>query len=98
MRFVENRSAGSGMREFRNLDDAPKATAPHAMDLRYARVVRQLGTKDSTGVMYKVTVLYHSGEKRSFKGWKANRILKSVQRNRTDVRSFPDASTTRGHV
>ncbi len=85
MRFVENREAGSGLREFHNLDDAPRGPAPKHLDQRWAALVRQVGTWHTTGRMRHVSVVFRDGERRRFRGWRANRILRVVQEHRADL-------------
>ena len=85
MRFEENREAGRGVREFRNLDPPPDGPRPGHLDLGWSSVVRQVGTR-RTGRMEYVDVFYHRGaRRRRFTGHPANKILKAVQEHRTDV-------------
>ncbi len=85
MRFEENREAGRGVREFRNLDPPPDGSRPGHLDLAWSSMVRQVGTK-RTGRMEYVDVFYHRGKRRRrFTGHLANKILKAVQEHRTDV-------------
>lgn len=85
MRFVENREAGYGMREFHNLDAGPRGPTLNHLDLRWAAQVRQVGTWHTTGRMRHVTVVFRDGEQRRFRGWQANRILRGVQEHRADL-------------
>ena len=76
MRFEENRDAGRGVREFRNLDPPPDGPKPGHLDLGWSSVVRQVGTR-RTGRMEHVDVFYHRGKRRRrFTGHLANKILK----------------------
>ncbi len=85
MRFAENREAGRGVREFRNLDPPPDGPRPGHLDLGWSSVVRQVGTRQ-TGCMEHVDVFYHRGKRRRrFTGHLANKILKAVQEHRTDA-------------
>ncbi len=85
MRFAENREAGRGVREFRNLDPPPDGPRPGHLDLGWSSLVRQVGTR-RTGRMKHVDVFYHRGkQRRRFTGHPANKILKAVQDHRTDV-------------
>ncbi len=85
MRFEENREAGRGVREFRNLEPPPDGPRPGHLDLAWSSVVRQVGTRQ-TGRMEHVDVFYHRGKRRRrFTGHLANTILKAVQEHRTDV-------------
>ena len=85
MRFEENREAGRGVREFRNLDPPPDGPRPGHLDLGWSSVVRQVGTRQ-TGRMEHLDVFYHRGKRRRrFTGHLANKILKAVQEHRTDV-------------
>jgi len=88
MRFVENRGAGRGVREFHNLDPAPTGRRPRHLDLGWSSMVRQVGTRQTGGVEH-VTVFYRSGRRRrKFKGGQADTILKAVQEHRSDVRQL----------
>ena len=85
MRFEENRRAGWGVREFRNLDPPPDGPRPGHLDLGWSSMVRQVGTR-RTGRVEHVDVFYHRGKRRRrFTGHLANRVLEAVQEHRTDV-------------
>ena len=84
MRFEENREAGQGVREFRNLEP-PEGPRPGHLDLAWSSVVRQMGTR-RTGRMEHVDVFYHRGKRRRrFTGHLANSVLKAVQEHRADA-------------
>jgi hypothetical protein len=85
VRFEENRAAGWGVREFLNVDSPREGPRPGHIDLGWSSRVVQRGTKDSTGRLDDVTVHYAGGGKRVFYGPKANRILRTVQENRSDL-------------
>lgn len=85
MRFEENRAAGWGVREFRNLDPPREGPRPGHIDLGWSLKVVQRGTKETTEQLRDVTVHYHVGrKKRVYRGAEANRILRLVQENRID--------------
>jgi len=85
VRFEENRDAGWGVREYRNLDAPPEGPRPGHIDLGWASVVRQVGTRQ-TGRLEYVEVFYHRGKRRRrFTGAQANKILAAVQENRSDA-------------
>ncbi len=86
MRFIENRRVGRGVREFHNVDPAPNGRRPGHLDLGWAKVVRQIGTKD-TGRVERVMVFYVRGirRKRTFRGRQADKVLKAVQEHRLDA-------------
>lgn len=89
MRFEENRDAGWGVREFRNLDPPPEGPRPGHLDLGWASVVRQVGTR-RTGRLQYVEVRYGRGKrKRRFTGAQANKILAAVQEHRSDPAERP---------
>jgi hypothetical protein len=85
MRFEENRAAGWGVREFHNMDPPRPEPRPGHIDLGWSSRVVQEGTRDTTGRLEEVTVYYHVGRKRTFRGAEANRILRTVQENRADA-------------
>jgi hypothetical protein len=85
MRFVENRNAGRGMREFHNLDPPPEGPRPGHLDLGWSSVVRQVGTRRTGRIEY-VTVHYVPRGKRTFTGREADRVLRTVQEHRADVK------------
>ena len=84
MRFEENRAAGWGVREFLNVDSPREGPRPGHIDLGWSSRVVQMGTRRSPGILESVTVYYHRGRKRTFRGPEANRILRVVQENRLD--------------
>jgi len=85
LRFVEDRAAGWGVREFRNLDLPREGPRPGHLDLGWAYLVRQVGTRQ-TGRVEHVTVFYHVGRRRRrFRGHLADRVLKVVQEHRPDA-------------
>jgi hypothetical protein len=86
MRFVEDREAGMGIREFYNLDPCPAGRRPGHLDLGWSSLVRQVGTRQ-TGCVERVFVFYRKGRhRRKLTGREANRILQVVQEHRSDAR------------
>jgi hypothetical protein len=93
MRFVENRRAGRGVREFHNLDSCPAGRRPGHLDLGWSSMVRQVGTWQ-TGRVQHVVVYYRAGRpRRKFKGRQADKVLKAVQEHRSDVGQPVQASS-----
>lgn len=85
MKFEENRDAGWGVREFHNVELPPDGPRPGHIDLGWSSKVVQRGTKETTGRLWDVTVYYQVGRKRRvYHGAEANRILQTVQENRSD--------------
>ena len=85
MLFEENRAAGRGVREFRNLDAPPEGRRPGDLDLDWSTVVRQVGTRQ-TGRLEYVEVRYGRGRRRRrFTGDEANSVLRAVQAHRSDA-------------
>ncbi len=84
MRFQEDRTAGWGVREFYNLDPPRVEPRPGHIDLGWSFRIVQKGTRDTTGTLKGVTVHYYVGRRRTYYGAEANRILRTVQRNRSD--------------
>ena len=89
MRFEENRGAGWGVREFRNTEPPREGRRPGGIDLEWCSKVVQRGTKASTGRLEGVTVHYARGHRRTFRGERANRILRDVQAHRADAERTP---------
>lgn len=89
MRFEENKEAGWGVREFRNVEPPRAGRRPGDVDLEWCSKVVQRGTKGSTGRIDGVTVHYPRGRRRTFRGDQANRILRDVQAARADARQLP---------
>ncbi len=86
MRFVEDREAGMGIREFYNLDPCPAGRRPGHFDLGWSSLVRQVGTRQ-TGRVEHVVVFYRKGRRRrKFTGRQADKILEVVQEHRSDAR------------
>jgi hypothetical protein len=96
MRFEENRDAGWGVREFYNLDPPRNGPRPGYIDLGWSSRVVQRGTRGSTGRLDEVTVYYYRGRKRVFRGEAANRILRVVQENRSDLQRRHSAAVSQG--
>ena len=89
MRFEENKGAGWGVREFRNVDAPRQGPRPGHMDLEWATRVVQKGTKGTTGRLDGVTVHYRNGRRSNFRGAEANRVLLAVQEARADAEQRP---------
>lgn len=89
MRFEENKSAGWGIREFRNVDPPRQGPRPGHADLEWATRVVQKGTRGTTGRLEGVTVHYSFGRKRTFRGAEANHVLQAVQGARADADQPP---------
>jgi len=85
VRFEENRGAGWGVREFRNVDAPGEGRRPGDIDLEWCSKVVQRGTKASTGRIDSVIVHYARGRRRTFRGEQAHRILGDVQAHRSDA-------------
>ena len=85
MKFRENRAAGWGVREYHNVELPPDGPRPGHIDPGGSTKVVQRGTKETTGRLWDVTVYYQVGRKRRvYHGAEANRILRTVQENRSD--------------
>lgn len=77
MRFVENRDAGRGIREFHNVDTSEES---FPFDLARSTRVRQTGTV-RTGGIERVAVFYPDSirsREREFFGADAHRVLRVV--------------------
>jgi hypothetical protein len=97
VKFVENRGAGWGVREFHNIAPPREGRRPGHIDLGWSSKVVQRGTKESTGRLQDVTVHYRQGGKSTFGGAEANRILRAVQENRADKEEeVPEAAFLEG--
>ena len=89
MRFEENKAAGWGVREFRNVEPPKEGRRPGGDALEWCSKVVQRGTMASTGRIEGVTVHYHRGRRRTFRGEQANRILRDIQAARADAVERP---------
>ena len=96
MRFEEDKGAGWGVREFRNLDPPREGPRPGQEDLEWATRVVQRGTRATTGRLEGVTVHYRKGRKRTYRGAEANRVLLAVQEARVDAEQPPACRMVRG--
>jgi hypothetical protein len=89
VRFEENKGAGWGVREFRNVDPPRQGPRPGHADLEWATRVVQKGTRGTTGRLEGVTVHYRGGRRHTFRGAEANRLLLAVQEARADAEQPP---------
>lgn len=83
-KFVERTDAGWGAREFRNASPRTDRRPGH-IDLGWFSLVRQIGTRETTGEVEKVVVYYSrrrfGRRKRTFVGPEAHRILGEIYRH-----------------
>ncbi len=89
MKFVENREAGRGVREFHNIGPIREDRRLGHLDLGWASVVKQYGTMETTGRIEYVVVVYRKRRwgrrSRRFKGYQASKVLEAVQEHRSDT-------------